>query len=442
MENTQTNIKLTVGTDDSISWTQSIILGLQHLLAMDVYVVPFIVAMMVGFTSGQSAILIQSTFIAAGIATIIQSGLLMKMPVAQGASFIPIGAIAGITLANGGGMEGWGAAMGASFIGAILVTILGFTGLFHKFIDSFVPSIVGGTIIFCVGLSLMPAAVNDNVYKSAVGTIGQNIFLAVMTGTIMIICSILGNHLSKGGRVFRIASVIIALVSGSILASFMGMLDLSAVSEAKWFSMPQLLFRDFTFTFNFSAIVTMLIIYIVLLAETTGTWLAVSNVTKTPLNKDYINRGVIGEGLGCIVASLLGTTPVTGYSSNAGIITITGIASRRVFIAAGGLFVVFGLSGKLSALISTIPSAVIGGVFALVCGVIAMGGFQIIKQTQIGQKEMYVISIPILLIIALLFLPTDYLASLPTMLHYLFSSPIAIASLAAIALNKLLPTDQ
>ena len=441
MENAETNIKLTVGTDDSISWTQSIVLGLQHLLAMDVYVVPFIVAMMVGFTSGQSAILIQSTFIAAGIATIIQSGLLMKMPIAQGASFIPIGAIAGITLANGGGMEGWGAAMGASFVGAVLVTILGFTGLFHKFIDSFVPSIVGGTIIFCVGLSLMPAAVNDNVYKSAVGTIGQNIFLAVMTGVVMIICSVLGNHLSKGGRTFRIASVIIALVTGSILASFMGMLDLSAVSEAKWFSMPQLLFKDFTFTFNFSAIVTMLIIYIVLLAETTGTWLAVSNVTKTPLNKDYINRGVIGEGLGCIVASLLGTTPVTGYSSNAGIITITGIASRRVFIAAGGLFVLFGLSGKLSALISTIPSAVIGGVFAVLGGVIAMGGFQIIKQTQIGQKEMYVISIPILLIIALLFLPTDYLTSLPTMLHYLFSSPIAIASLAAIALNKVLPAD-
>lgn len=441
METTQTNIKLTVGTNDSVSWVQSIVLGLQHLLAMDVYVVPFIVAMMVGFTSGQSAILIQSTFITAGIATIIQSGLLMKMPVAQGASFIPIGAIAGITLANGGGMEGWGAAMGASFVGAILVVVLGFTGLFHKFIDSFVPSIVGGTIIFCVGLSLMPAAVNDNVYKSAVGTIGQNIFLAITTGTVMIVCSLLGNHLSKGGRLFRVASVIIALVTGSILASFMGMLDLSSVAQAKWFSMPQLLFKDFTFSFNFSAIVTMLIIYIVLLAETTGTWLAVSNVTKTPLNKEYINRGVIGEGLGCLVASLLGTTPVTGYSSNAGIITITGIASRRVFVAAGGLFIVFGLSGKLSALISTIPSAVIGGVFALVCGIIAMGGFQIIKQTQIGQKEMYVISIPILLIVALLFLPKEYLSSLPTMVNYLFSSPIAIASLASIVLNKLLPND-
>lgn len=441
METTQTNIKLTVGTNDSVSWVQSIVLGLQHLLAMDVYVVPFIVAMMVGFTSGQSAILIQSTFIAAGIATIIQSGLLMKMPVAQGASFIPIGAIAGITLANGGGMEGWGAAMGASFVGAILVVVLGFTGLFHKFIDSFVPSIVGGTIIFCVGLSLMPAAVNDNVYKSAVGTIGQNIFLAITTGTVMIVCSLLGKHLSKGGRLFRVASVIIALVTGSILASFMGMLDLSSVAQAKWFSMPQLLFKDFTFSFNFSAIVTMLIIYIVLLAETTGTWLAVSNVTKTPLNKEYINRGVIGEGLGCLVASLLGTTPVTGYSSNAGIITITGIASRRVFVAAGGLFIIFGLSGKLSALISTIPSAVIGGVFALVCGIIAMGGFQIIKQTQIGQKEMYVISIPILLIVALLFLPKEYLSSLPTMVNYLFSSPIAIASLASIVLNKLLPND-
>ena len=339
MENTET--LLTVGTEDDVSWKQSFLLGLQHLLAMDVYVVPFIVAMTVGFSSGQSAILIQSTFIAAGIATIIQSGLLMKMPVAQGASFIPIGAIAGITLANGGGMEGWSTAMGASFVGAVVVTILGFTGLFHKLIDSFVPSIVGGTIIFCVGLSLMPAAVNDNIYQSAVGTIGQNISLAVITGIVMIGCSILGNHSSKGGRIFRISSVIIALFVGSILAGFMGILDLTPVAEAKWFSMPQFIFKDFTFSFNFSAIITMLIIYIVLLAETTGTWLAVSNVTKVPLDKDRLNRGVIGEGLGCMTAALLGTTPVTGYSSNAGIITITGIASRRVFLAAGGLFIIF-----------------------------------------------------------------------------------------------------
>lgn len=439
METTQMNV--TVKTEDTVTWKQSLLLGLQHLLAMDVYVVPLIVALTVGFSASQSAILIQSTFIAAGIATIIQTGLLMKMPVAQGASFIPIGAIAGITLANGGGMEGWGAAMGASFLGAVVVTILGFTGLFHKFIDSFVPSIVGGTIIFCVGLSLMPAAVNDNIYNSAVGSIGQNIFLALITGAIMIGCSILGNHSSKSGRIFRVASVIIALFAGSILAGFMGMLDLTPVAEAKWFSMPQFVFKDFTFSFDFSAIVTMLIIYLVLMAETTGTWLAVSNVTKTPLNQNHINRGVIGEGLGCMAAALFGTTPVTGYSSNAGIITITGIASRRVFIAAGGLFIVFGLSGKLSAIISSIPSAVIGGVFALICGVIAMSGFQVLKQKQLGQKEMYVISIPILLVIALTFLPADYLSTLPTMIQYLFGSPIAIASLTAIILNKALPEN-
>lgn len=437
METTQ--MDLTVGTEETVTWRQSFLLGLQHLLAMDVYVVPFIVATAVGLSAGQSASLIQSTFIAAGIATIIQSGLLMKMPIAQGASFIPIGAIAGITLANGGGMEGWGAAMGASFLGAIIVTILGFTGWFHKFINSFVPSIVGGTIIFCVGLSLMPAAVNDNIYNSSVGTMGQNIFLAIITGTIMVGCSFLGTHFSKGGRIFRVASVIMALFAGSVLAGFMGLLDLTPVAQASWFSMPQFIFKDFTFSFDFSAIVTMLIIYLVLMAETTGTWLAVSNVTKTPLNKDYINRGVIGEGLGCMVAALLGTTPVTGYSSNAGIITITGVASRRVFIAAGGLFVIFGLSGKLSAIISSIPSAVIGGVFVLICGVIAMSGFQVLKQVQMGQKEMYVISIPILLVVALTFLPAEYLTTLPTMIQYLFGSPIAIASLSAIVLNKALP---
>ncbi len=287
----------------------------------------------------------------------------------------------------------------------------------------------------------MPAAVNDNIYNSAVGSIGQNIFLALITGAIMIGCSILGNRSSKSGRIFRVASVIIALFAGSILAGFMGMLDLTPVAEAKWFSMPQFVFKDFTFSFDFSAVVTMLIIYLVLMAETTGTWLAVSNVTKTPLNQNHINRGVIGEGLGCMAAALFGTTPVTGYSSNAGIITITGIASRRVFIAAGGLFIVFGLSGKLSAIISSIPSAVIGGVFALICGVIAMSGFQVLKQKQLGQKEMYVISIPILLVIALTFLPADYLSTLPTMIQYLFGSPIAIASLTAIILNKALPEN-
>ncbi len=431
---------LTFLPDQKISLGQSTLLGLQHVMAMDVYVVPFLIAMLIGLQSGQSSALIQSTFIAAGIATIIQTYFCMKLPIAQGPSYVPLGAIVGIYAASGGGDLGWSSVLGASLIGAIFVIILGFTGVFNKIVKVFIPPVVGGTIIFVVGLSLMPVGLNDNIFNGAGATINQNIYLAFISATVLIICVMLGSFFHKKGRGFRIAAVILSLIVGCISANFMGVLDLSAVSQAKWFSMPQIPFVDFSFTFNISAIITMIIIYIVLLAETTGTWFAVSNVIDKPLTDKQINNGVIGEGIGCFVASLLGSTPVTGYSTNAGIISITGIASRRVFVAAGIWFVLFGFSGKLAALISAIPSAVIGGVFVIVCGIIAISGLQVMKNEVIGEKEMYIIAVPMIITLALTLLPEDFLYSLPTTLQYLLGSPVATAAIVAILLNKLLPS--
>ncbi|MED5017771.1 solute carrier family 23 protein [Paenibacillus chibensis] len=431
--------QLTVLPDEKVSAAKSILLGLQHVLAMDVYVVPFLIAMLIGLQSGQSSALIQSTFIAAGLATIVQTYFCMKLPIAQGPSYVPLGAIVSIYAASGGGQLGWNSVLGASLIGAVLVIILGFTGFFNKIVKSFIPPIVGGTIIFIVGLSLLPVAIRDNIYGAADATMNQNVLLALISGAVLILFVILGSLIPRKGSIFRIMSVMIALIAGCIAADFMGVLDFSAVSEAKWFSMPQMPFADFGFSFNFSAIVTMIIIYLVLLAETTGTWFAVSNVIDKPLSEKNINRGVIGEGISCLIAAVLGSTPVTGYSTNAGIISITGIASRRVFLAVGGWFVLFGCSGKLAALISSIPTAVIGGVFTIVCGIIAINGIQVMKNEKIGEKEMYVVAVPMILTLALVLIPKDFLYSLPTFVQYLLGSPILAASLAAILLNKLLP---
>lgn len=438
--NNQSNApRLTVLPDEKVSFGQSTLLGLQHVMAMDAYVVPFLIAMLIGLQAGQSTALIQATFIAAGIATIVQTAFCMKLPIAQGPSYVPLGAIVGIYATSGGGDLGWSTVLGASLVGAIFVIILGFTGLFNKIVKMFIPPLVGGTIIFVVGLSLMPVGLSSNIYNGAGATINQNIYLALISATVLITCVMLGAFFHKKGRVFRITSVIIALISGCIAANFMGVLDLSAVGQAKWFSMPQIPFADFGFTFNASAIITMVIIYIVLMAETTGTWFAVSNVIDQPLTDKQVNRGVIGEGIGCFVASLVGSTPVTGYSTNAGVISITGIASRRVFVAAGFWFILFGFSGKLAALITSIPAAVIGGVFVIVCGIIAISGLQVMKNEHIGEKEMYVIAVPIVLTLALTLLPKDFLNTLPTTVQYLFGSPIATAAIVAIMLNKLLP---
>lgn len=433
--------KLTVGPNDDLSIGQSALLGIQHVLAMDVYVVPFIIASIIGLTTKESSALIQSTFIAAGIATIIQSYFCMKLPVAQGPSFIPIGAVAGIYFANSQNGNGWGTVLGASLIGAILVIILGVTGIFNRLIKAFVPPIVGGTIIFIVGLSLMPVALNDNVFNAS-GDLGQNILLAVIAAATLVLFAMIGSRFPGKGRIFRVSSVILALIIGSVAAQFMGILDLSQVGKASLISVPQVPFVDFHFSFDLSSILTMAIIYVVLMAETTGTWFAVSNVCEEPLTDENINRGVIGEGIGCLVSSLLGTTPVTGYSTNAGIISITGVASKKVFVAAGAWFVVFGLSGKLSTLISSIPSPVIGGVFVIVCGIISISGIKVIKEVDISEKEMYVIAIPMILTLALTLLPKEFIQTLPQFLQYLFSSSVATASIAAILLNRILPNEK
>lgn len=433
---------LTVLPDEKISFSKSVILGLQHVLAMDVYVVPFLIAMLIGLQADQSSALIQSTFIAAGLATIVQTYFCMKLPMAQGPSYVPLGAIITIYAASGGGEAGWSSVLGASIIGAVLVIILGYTGIFNKIVKSFIPPIVGGTIIFVVGLSLLPVAIQDNIYGAADASIRQNVLLALISGAVLLLFVILGSLFRTKGSLFRITSVMIALVVGCISADFMGILDFSAVGNTNWFSMPQIPFADFGFSFNISAIITMVIIYIVLLAETTGTWFAISNVIDKPLTDKNINRGVIGEGISCLISSLLGSTPVTGYSTNAGIISITGVASRRVFLAVGGWFVLFGCSGKLAALISAIPSAVIGGVFAIICGIISINGLQVMRNETIGEKEMYTIAIPMILTLALVLIPSDFLNSLPTFVQYILGSPILVASMGAILLNKLLPGEK
>jgi NCS2 family nucleobase:cation symporter-2 len=432
--------RLTVGVDEPLSLSQSILLGIQHVLAMDVYVVPFIIATAIGLSTEASAGLIQATFLAAGIGTIIQTFIFMKIPIAQGPSFIPIGAIAGIYFANEAGGNGWGTVLGASLIGAIVVILLGLTGTFHKLVNYLVPPIVGGTIIYVVGLSLMPTALTSNVF-GAPGEISDNLLLASVTSITLIVCTRIGSKFPNKGRWFRVSSVIMALLVGCLTAEFIGVLDLSAVKGASLFTLPKLAFMGDGLSFELSSIVTMIIIYMVLLAETTGTWFAISNVTEKPLTNETINKGVIGEGISCLISALVGSTPVTGYSTNAGIITITGVASRRVFAAAGVWFIVFGFSGKLATLISSIPSAVIGGVFVVVCGIIAISGMQVIKEVTIGEKEMYVISIPMIIALGLILIPQEFIQTLPNFLQYLFSSPIATASIAAMILNKILPSE-
>ena len=344
---------------------------------------------------------VQMCFLAAGVATIIQTGFGIKLPVVQGPSYVPIGALAAI-----GGKLGLGAIYGSLIPGAILIALLGYPlKIFAKTVVKIIPPLVGGTVIVIVGISLMPNAFNS-IY-SAPGHLGHNVIVAAVSAAVLVTCMILGKQAKHFGTFFRLVSVILAIIAGTITARLFGKIDFSAVSDAAWFSLPKL-FPFGAPVFDMSAILTILFIYFIILIETTGTWFVVSKVTDSDLTENRLNKASFGEGLGCFVGTLFGGTPMTGYSSNAGIIAITGVASRMAILAAGAILIALGLMPKLSALIISIPEPVINGIFGIVCVAIVMNGFKVIQHIVVNDRNMMVIGIPILLAIGVTVLPEGH----------------------------------
>ncbi|MFC6253781.1 uracil-xanthine permease family protein [Secundilactobacillus hailunensis] len=428
---------LLYGPEDKVPVTQAGFLGLQHVLAMDVYVAPIIMAGLLSMSVAQKSGFLQAAFIACGLGTIIQTRFFLKLPVSQGPSFVPVGAVAGIYLANGGAHGGMATVLGSLVVGSFLLIALGVTGVFQKVISKLVPAIVGGTIITCVGLSLLPGALNDNIFKAS-GNINTNMIIAGATGITMLIAIILSTRVPQLRKVLKVSSIIIALVVGSIVATAMGAFDWSSVTAAPWFSLPQFTSLHYGLHFSLPAILTFVVIYLVLTTETTGTWFAMSAVTGEKITKKQWNMGIIGEGISCLLSALLGATPMTGYSTNAGVISVTGVASKRVFISAGFWFIILGFCGKLAAFFAAVPAPVIGGVYSIICVIIMLNGLNVVRHLDTGEAGIYIIGVPIVLTMAMVLLPAKVVSEAPQMLQYLLGSPITIAAISAIILNLLM----
>ena len=431
--------QLLIGPDEKVPTGEAVLLGLQHVLAMDVYVPPIILGGLLAMGAADSTGLLQATFLACGIGTILQTAYFMKMPVSQGPSFVPLTAAAGVVLASGG-LHGGGMStlMGALLVGAILLILLGLSGFFQKIINRLVPAVVGGTIITCVGLSLIPSALNDNIFE-AKGDVYQNMELAGITAAILIICVAISIRFPKVQKLFKTGSIVIALLVGTAISASMGRFDASSVAAAPWFSLPQRTIFHWGIHFDMTAIFTFIIIYAILTTETTGTWFAMGAVTNHEITDKQWNRGIIGEGLSCLIATVTGTTPVTGYSTNAGIISITGVASKIVFVAAGVWFIILVFCTKLSAFLAAIPAPVIGGVFAIITVTIMLNGLNVIRNLKVRESDLYIIGLPIVITIALVLIPQKIVHGAPQMIQYLLGSPVAMAAITAIVLNLIMP---
>ena len=411
--------QLVAGVNDKIPVGRSIILGLQHVLSMDLYIMPLILGSAIGLQGGDLSFFLQMSFFACGIATLLQSGLFMKYPIVQGPSYVPLGALCMI-----GATMGIPTMIGSLIPGALLIILLGATKAFSKFIRKAIPPFIGGIIILIVGLTLVPTAV-QGVF-STTGNLTVNAISGCVTFGVLLLCMVLQYKLPDN-RLLHMFSVIIALVVGTLTALALGGTDFSAVGSAAWFSLPQ----PFHFgvpQFNLEACLLMAVVYLFVLPDTTGTWFTVQAITGEPM-----------EGLGCLAGAFFGGTPMTGYSSNAGLIAITKVASRRVVIAGGAILTVLGFCPKLMAVITSLPTPVINGVFAMVCMTLISNGVKMIKDTVMDDRATMILGVSVMCGVSTMILPDEVVQAAPQFVQYFLSSGIAVGGTVAILLQLLLP---
>lgn len=422
--------QLVAGVNDKIPVGRSIILGLQHVLSMDLYIMPLILGSAIGLQGGDLSFFLQMSFFACGIATLLQSGLFMKYPIVQGPSYVPLGALCMI-----GATMGIPTMIGSLIPGALLIILLGATKAFSKFIRKAIPPFIGGIIILIVGLTLVPTAV-QGVF-STTGNLTVNAISGCVTFGVLLLCMVLQYKLPDN-RLLHMFSVIIALVVGTLTALALGGTDFSAVGSAGWFSLPQ----PFHFgvpQFNLEACLLMAVVYLFVLLDTTGTWFTVQAITGEPMEDERVDRGTIGEGLGCLAGAFFGGTPMTGYSSNAGLIAITKVASRRVVIAGGAILTVLGFCPKLMAVITSLPTPVINGVFAMVCMTLISNGVKMIKDTVMDDRATMILGVSVMCGVSTMILPDEVVQAAPQFVQYFLSSGIAVGGTVAILLQLLLP---
>lgn len=425
--------QLVAGVNDKIPVGCSIILGLQHVLSMDLYIMPLILGSAIGLQGGELSFFLQMSFFACGIATLLQSGLFMKYPIVQGPSYVPLGALCMI-----GATMGIPTMIGSLIPGALLIILLGATKAFSKFIRKAIPPFIGGIIILIVGLTLVPTAV-QGVF-STTGNLTVNSISGCVTFGTLLLCMIL-QYTLPDNRVLHMFSVIIALAVGTLTACALGGADFSSVGSAAWFSLPQPLHFGVP-QFNLEACLLMAVVYLFVLLDTTGTWFTVQAITGEPMEDERVDRGTIGEGLGCLAGAFFGGTPMTGYSSNAGLIAITKVASRRVVIAGGTILAALGFCPKLMAVITSLPTPVINGVFAMVCMTLISNGVKMIKDTVMDDRATMILGVSVMCGVSTMILPDEVVQAAPQFVQYFLSSGIAVGGTVAILLQLLLPRIQ
>jgi len=407
-------------------------LGLQHVLAMyaGAVAVPLIIGGAVGLTPAQLSLLVAADLFTCGLATLLQAIGIgnfagIKLPAILGCTFAAVGPI--IIIGQTSGMQ---TAYGAIMVSAIIVVLI--APLYGKILKFF-PTVVTGTVVTMIGLSLINVGVESiggGAYllgKKEFGSM-NNLLLA----SFVILVVLLSNKYFKG--FFQAISVLNGIVLGTIVASFMGMVNFSIVADAKWVS--------FIHPFNFGApkfelgsIIMMTFVMLVVMIESTGTFLGIGKVCGKDITQKDIVRGLRAEGIATLLGGIFNAFPYTTFNQNLGLLALSKVVSRYVVIASGIILVALGLIPKFAALATIVPQPVIGGATTIMFAMVAVAGIKMLSSVDFNKSSnMLVVACSIGIGLGITAVPS-LLDHTPTIFKSIFGSGIVSASIVAVLLN-------
>ncbi|EJW15491.1 purine permease [Paenibacillus alvei] len=410
---------------------QTFSLGLQHVLAMyaGAVIVPLIVGGNLGFSQEQITYLVAIDLFMCGIATLLQvfanRWFGIGMPVVLGCAFQAVTPMIAI-----------GKDFGISYIyGAIIAMglfVILFGGLFGKLIRLF-PPVVTGSVVTIIGVTLIPVAFNDLGGGQGNPDFGSPTNLLLGFGVLVFI--VIMNKLSGG--FIRAISILLGLVIGTTIASFMGQVDFTPVAEASWFHAVQPFYFGVP-KFNMTAILTMIIVAMVGIAESTGVFMALGKIVGRDVDSKDLARGYRAEGLAITIGGIFNAFPYTTYSQNVGLIQMSRVKTRDVIVVAGCLLMLLGLVPKIAALTTLIPKSVLGGAMVAMFGMVVSSGLRMLgSQVDMNRHEnLLIIACSVGMGLGVTVVPQLF-ASLPSTVRILTDNGIVAGTFTAMVLNLL-----
>ncbi len=369
-----TSQKMTYDINEQPPLGKWIVLAIQHVFAM--FGATILVPILVNSAAGETVLTIPVALVSSGIGTLIYILCTKgRSPVYLGSSFAFIAPLAAAYLK--GGISG--AMTGIMVVGLIYIIVSFIVKLVGKnWLEKLLPPIVIGPMIMVIGLGLAPSAISQIGLSS--GTTLDWKVLVVALSSFLVTALVM----TRAKGFFKIIPFLVGIISGYIVAIILGMIDFTPVTEASFLAMPKFILPFKDYTPSFAALITIAPIALVTLCEHIGDHTSLSNIIGKDLLKDPgLDRTLLGDGLATLIAGLIGGPANTTYGENTSVVGMTKVASVKVIGLAAIIAIVIGFFGKFTALVSTIPNAVLGGVSLLLYGFIAVNGLKVLIKNQI-----------------------------------------------------------